>query len=345
MWGQALDTAIGLTFIFAITALFCSALVEAYATWTERRARYLVAGLVNMLDSPVSETSDQRERVVPTQVHEQVKQGKQAAEADDSLTVRLFDQHMLRALQTRRTRPGRDGKVRNPQYIPSSVFATALVSTLTSHADPKSGAPTARHLVGSLREGIDKLGASPVRGTLLQLLDQADQDLEKFRLSLQDWYDAEMGRISGWYKRWARQVLFVVGMLVATVANIDTVSATHTLWVDAPVRAAIVAQATSGNLCAQETGAEQRQACADRALEKVGAAGVPIGPAPGCPGDVGACLGSSIDVDNRSVAVLLKLLGIALTGVAVSFGAPFWFDALSRLGNLRSSGPKPHTGS
>ena len=39
--------------------------------------------------------------------------------------------------------------------------------------------------------------------------------------------------------------------------------------------------------------------------------------------------------------VPVKLLGWLLTAFAVSFGAPFWFDALSKLGSLRTSGPKP----
>jgi hypothetical protein len=37
----------------------------------------------------------------------------------------------------------------------------------------------------------------------------------------------------------------------------------------------------------------------------------------------------------------LKVLGILLTSAAVALGAPFWFDALSKLGSLRSSGPPP----
>jgi hypothetical protein len=37
----------------------------------------------------------------------------------------------------------------------------------------------------------------------------------------------------------------------------------------------------------------------------------------------------------------LKLAGWAITGFAVSFGAPFWFEALSKLGSLRTAGTRP----
>ncbi len=40
-------------------------------------------------------------------------------------------------------------------------------------------------------------------------------------------------------------------------------------------------------------------------------------------------------------AWLFKILGLAVTAIAVSFGAPFWFDLLNKLVNLRQTGKKP----
>jgi hypothetical protein len=37
----------------------------------------------------------------------------------------------------------------------------------------------------------------------------------------------------------------------------------------------------------------------------------------------------------------MKAAGLAITVLAVSLGAPFWFDLLNKLANLRASGPKP----
>ena len=34
-------------------------------------------------------------------------------------------------------------------------------------------------------------------------------------------------------------------------------------------------------------------------------------------------------------------LGLFLTSAAVALGAPFWFDSLSKLANLRNAGPRP----
>jgi hypothetical protein len=362
-------------------------LVEGYATYAERRARYLITGLRNMLDMPESGTTGERPALDPDKIHQGVKDprvadeaatqlmgadanGAPAAEprkslsallgADTSLATALFSHPLIQSLQTRKVRPRSNGAVRNPQYIPSSVFARALISTLlfagansrprTSQPDAAAATPalpTAGQVLETLRGVVDGLPpAMAARRSLLALIDQAEGRLETLQESIEDWFDAEMGRVSGWYKRWAQAVLLVVGFVVAILANVDTVSVTHTLWVNAPVRSAVVAEAASGALCGQVTDVQQRQTCAEAEIGQLASAGVPIGPAPGCgSSDLEACFASSIQVHNRLGAFLLKLLGWLLTAVAISFGAPFWFDALSKLGNLRSAGPKPQAGS
>lgn len=47
--GPALDVAIGLVFLYAVLALVCSSLNETLATLVGLRARFLQAGLVNLL--------------------------------------------------------------------------------------------------------------------------------------------------------------------------------------------------------------------------------------------------------------------------------------------------------
>ena len=38
---------------------------------------------------------------------------------------------------------------------------------------------------------------------------------------------------------------------------------------------------------------------------------------------------------------LLKVGGLLITGLAVSLGAPFWFDTLNRFMNIRNAGRAP----
>jgi len=41
--------------------------------------------------------------------------------------------------------------------------------------------------------------------------------------------------------------------------------------------------------------------------------------------------------------ILRYVLGIFITAVSLSFGAPFWFDLLLKFVNVRRAGPKPQT--
>jgi hypothetical protein len=41
--------------------------------------------------------------------------------------------------------------------------------------------------------------------------------------------------------------------------------------------------------------------------------------------------------------VLGKILGLLVTGFALSLGAPFWFDLLGKVSNLRGAGPAAPT--
>ena len=39
--------------------------------------------------------------------------------------------------------------------------------------------------------------------------------------------------------------------------------------------------------------------------------------------------------------VVLKIVGLIVTVLAIMMGAPFWFDVLNKISNLRGSGAKP----
>ncbi len=44
---------------------------------------------------------------------------------------------------------------------------------------------------------------------------------------------------------------------------------------------------------------------------------------------------------NDLTGWLLKLVGLLISGVAAAQGAPFWFDILKNIVNIRTSGAKP----
>jgi hypothetical protein len=65
--------------------------------------------------------------------------------------------------------------------------------------------------------------------TLRPLLDNADQDLDRFRTAIENWFSASMDRASGWFKRKSMLFLFCIGGFVSLIYNLDAIDITKAL--------------------------------------------------------------------------------------------------------------------
>jgi hypothetical protein len=249
------------------------------------------------------------------------------------MTLALFGHPLLQSLQTRRGLRRGHGGISNPAYVSPQSFARALIDTLVPDADGQSSLETVRSTVEGLPDGL------PAKKSILALLKRAQGSITTFEKLVETWYEDQMERVSGWYKRWARLVLFGTGLLIAVLANVDTLQVSHDLYLNQPVRQAVIAQASTGNLCQN---VPDRASCVDQELTRLAADGLPIWWPDGCgASDLGRCFRLTADGHTGPGDVAIKIVGWLLTAFGVSFGAPFWFEVLSRFGSLRAAGPKP----
>lgn len=352
MFGPALDTAIGLSLTFFLVALLCSALVEAAANLLKKRAKYLLRGLRDMLDTPVTldratlatgikavGAAARSEKEIyqaaleaapsllgPATVDHSKADHSAPPSPDDRLPIepptvaRLMGHPLLTALK--QSRAG-GGMTRNPSYVPARTFTAALLDLIVPDA---AGQTTIDRINGAVSE----LPETPLRGALLALLKDAGDDVDRFKNNLEHWYDAQMDRVSGSYKRWAKRWLIVFGLAAALILNVDALQVGRTLYSDEPLRQAVAASATNGTLCEQGQDFDQTRACVTSTLDDLDAAGLPVG-------------WSDADLPDDAGGWLTKLLGLLLTAGAATFGAPFWFDLLNRFGSLRNAGTKPQS--
>jgi hypothetical protein len=250
---------------------------------------------------------------------------------------------------TSRSRGLRRRDMHLTSYLSAQAFARALLDMFVSEGDGETTVERIRERVWRLDEAV------PGRGALLVLIREADGDLARLRRLIEHWYDEQMSHVTGWYKRWAQWRLFVVGGLLAVVANVSTIAVAQSLYVDQPVRQAVVAQAQAGQLC--DSAPDSDLSCERRQLGILRDLSLPMGwhlgqavtdCRTGNDGeDCGASPGAWLSWAGDSLraagvdGVLLRLFGWLVTAAAVSFGAPFWFDALSKLGSLRTAGVRP----
>jgi hypothetical protein len=210
--------------------------------------------------------------------------------------------------------------------------ATTTATTATGTTTAGTVAP-----ILPLSAEIALLPESALKTALIGIAARAGADRDKLLAELALWYDASMDRLSGWYKRRVSRFLLVYALILTVAFNLDTVSLTRTLWQDSAVRSAIAATAQS------------------QALDSSGQSGSPGGRGEGLVDtvrDIGALqipfgwTRAHTASDPRALPTdaggwALKVLGWLIAVAGLAAGAPFWFDLLGRLVNMRATGPKP----
>ena len=78
---------------------------------------------------------------------------------------------------------------------------------------------------------------------LQQQLAQIDAKVELVRQEIGEWFDRSMDRVTGWYVRRAKYVLFAIGLFMACVVNFDLIGYSGQLLRDEQLRQRIVGQA------------------------------------------------------------------------------------------------------
>jgi len=239
--------------------------------------------------------------------------------------------------------PARPERRSLPAYIPARSFAEAVVDVIVPDA-------TGETTMTNIRAGVDALpGSMSTFKTSLQVLVKgAGDDTELFRSSLEHWYDNHMARVAGWYKRRVAKITLVVGAVLVVLANINAVTIARTLYTDDDVRTAVSAVAAQGTACPAAQDQRTCLASLETQLADAAGAGLPIGWATvaECASTTSGCnwwvrRGIFDHQGGSGWRVAMQLIGFVLTVTALVPGARFWFDLLSKLGSLRSTGPKP----
>lgn len=148
-----------------------------------------------------------------------------------------------------------------------------------------------------------------------------------------------MDRASGWYKRMIQKIIVLVGLIIAIVFNADTIAIFERLESD-PESLQQVVTLAENYLSKNETEQVIRTTPTfDQQLDEVRSlindeieqAKSPLGL-----GWEGVTF-----LTFTPTQWIVKVLGWIVTALAISLGAPFWFDLLKKLVNIRSSGNKP----
>lgn len=315
-----LDVALGVIFVFLIASLLAAAVREAIESKMKSRAVYLEKGIRELL-----------------------------GDKDGARMVTAFYEHPLIYSLYKGEYESKDSRRAGgalPTYIPSKNFADAIIDLAIRgpiQSEYAAAQTTPDLSVAALRQNASRLENPLLIRAVLIATDHADNDLSKVAENLQTWFDSSMERVSGWYKRTTHFWLFGIGLVLAVGLNVNTFRIADGLWRDKTLRETLVSRAAA---VAQDTAyqhtlrdSSSRSADLKKTMADLQALTLPIGWS---------------DTAKREAAgywkagggsfasyALLALFGYILTALAVTLGAPFWFDLLNKFMVIRST-VKPH---
>ncbi|WP_353481964.1 hypothetical protein [Haliscomenobacter sp.] len=238
----------------------------------------------------------------------------------------LFQSFKSNALYKQLSNYRGNAKSRPPSYLSAENFQSILMDLILNGEDS-----------GKLTQKIEELPNEELKKVLKQLLNDAGYELEEFKTKMRNWFNDVMDRAAGWYKRNIQILVTFVGLVVAIVFNADTISLYQRLESNPEELKEIVsmaeAYAKKSDLGIQSGGTVEQQWEQVNNLinDEINQAKSPLG------------LGwHPEELQGMTPSDwVIKVLGWIVTALAVSLGAPFWFDLLKKLVNIRSSGNQP----
>jgi hypothetical protein len=202
--------------------------------------------------------------------------------------------------------------------------------------------------------------------------ESADKALALGRKNVETWFDNTMERMNGWYKRWALWLAFGIGLMIAILFNVDSLYIAQELWRNPAAR---LASATYIQNFVEEKAKEEAKSPtpASDGQESASLKGTrlqiiedelqkrnfPVGwKLISFPHQGGAYNCARTDQDQEKEGLqttcylitnlpkdtwgyLSKIFGCLITALAALQGAPFWFDTLKKIVNVRSTGINP----
>jgi hypothetical protein len=328
-----LDLFAALTFIFLLLSVIVSGINEVIVHLLHARGYFLKNALHEILND---------------------------SKLNKNYTEILFDHPLIDRLK----------KTQNslPAYISSESFATALIDMIGKEyerhnilfrQDPETllievdDSPKEKNLLIRFAKGVEQMKHSDLK-IILRSFHERSKDYEDLKSNIQKWYNDYMDRVSGWYKNRMQMKLFIIGMIISVSLNIDAIKMTKKLYHNQALRTQVAAAADAyieenKDSLHKPENLKQIVGNIDSTYNQLRLYDLPIGweKLNSYTGSIREKYTHPGKINYTGIlllTILMKIIGWIMTAVAVSFGAPFWFDLLNKLVDLRKSGKKPKNG-
>ncbi|WP_243358351.1 hypothetical protein [Fundidesulfovibrio terrae] len=335
-----LETIVGLLFVFLLLSLICSTLNELALNFLSLRANNLDAGLRELFDAGQGTNSAlgvlwKSSRNLKASLCNRMRAdstGQPVQSEPPGLLDNFYTHPLIFSLYQGSYDDAKALTNNLPSYIPSNSFVMAFMDNVLKGTGDGQAPPMT---FPNFKAAVDKITDNDtVKGALQVLMEDAAGDMDKLKVNIAGWYDSTMDRASGWYKRQAQYTALVMSLLIVVLTNADTLGICRSLSMDQSLRPALNTQIQ--DLVKPAPGATPEAQLA-KFLDSGIMAKLPLG-------------WNSDDprlVPDAPRDWATKAVGWLITILAVSLGAPFWFQVLQQVIRLskKPDGQSPTAGS
>jgi len=296
-----LEVIIGMVFIYLLLSLLATTLNELTAAWRGWRGFYMEEALKKILN--YAEDPKLFEKFTGSAFFNQLRKHKT----------------LLRVS-------------RAPSYLSSSTFASIFFKVLKNK---DQSIQKVEDFIATLPED------SKLREILNQLKEESGEKLEDFKKRVETWYEEVMERACGWYKRHMQVVTLLMGLGIAVFFNADTFKIYEQLSTNPEETLKIVAQASQFIEHYPPSDSIKTSQSADVEAIKAQLNSLVNQDIENAKNPLGLGWENEV-VESGSFSYWgMKIMGWLVTALAISLGAPFWFDLLKKMIRMRGSGYLP----
>ena len=203
-----------------------------------------------------------------------------------------------------------------PSYLKSKYFSKILIDVIDT--EKKALNEEKR----DIKQFIEKIPNPKLKKVFQSFNMEANNKLDCLEDQISDWFDAGMERASGWYQKKVQICSFIISTFFVIAVNANTVNIAQALWEDDVLRKKTAATAEQIPQEDLSSSTNNNTSQTDKITEAKNS--FPIG-------------WENENITLSSFWWFKSIIGWLITIAAVSLGAPFWFDLIGKISNVRKS--------
>lgn len=366
---ETLEIIIGLIFIYLLLSLLATTAQELYASLISLRGKVLLKAIAKLLEVDTAEGLDKVAKSKQIEAFkEKIKNSKVYRKYSgkflwiDQLPSYLSAEQVSAVIQELL---GEDAQVPDSYQTRSldGGQATSETPLMLSHIRQDD---LRKHLSIIHKSDASRpmtLTRSATGETIAPEIVEDKNVIAEAKAAFKKHYDEIMNRATGWYKKSIQWNLIIIGLIIALAFDADTFKIYANLTGNPDDRQKLIELATNfsnenkieiytaqrdtttGNGGQNDTSAVQRVSDLRSLMDSLLVNEIQNVPSPlglGWQKSLPQQVKDAQESGQKAwLFYIFKLFGWIVTALAVSLGAPFWFDMLQKVINIRNSGVRP----